>query len=243
MSRQIFGGTDKGLVRPNNQDRFEYKILSESMSFSVVCDGMGGENGGGTASTIASEFAFKTLERDLSEEMTELSIRAVFSSVFSAANALIYDMAQKHDELKGMGTTMVLAVIKDSYLFIGSVGDSRAYLSSPEEDIQITKDHTIVQMMVDSGELSNEEAQSHPKRHFITRAVGVSETVEMDFYVAELKEDDITLICSDGLYAYLDFQGIYELLLECTEQENVEPLISIAKNGGGADNITAVIMV
>lgn len=243
MIRQVFGGTDIGQIRTSNQDRFSAEVVNENMGYGIVCDGMGGENGGSVASEIAIEFARKLLSRDLSGEMTELSIRAVFSSIFSATNALIFEAASKNEELKGMGTTMVMAVIKNRELFIGTVGDSRVYIAGPEETRQVTKDHTVVQLMVDIGELTAEEAASHPKRHFITRAVGVSDTVEMDFIVEKLGEKDIVLLCSDGLYNYLDPEELYETLRETADVGSVQNLIDVANEGGGADNITAVVML
>lgn len=242
MEGHVFGNTDKGLVRETNQDRFEVGVLWEDTSFAVLCDGMGGENGGHIASEIATEFAATALKRDLSQDMTELSIRAIFTTIFSGANAQIFEQSQKDPQLKGMGTTMIVAVMKEKALYIGSVGDSRVYVANPEGEEQLTKDHTVVQLMVDRGELTREEAQEHPKRHFITRAVGVGDVVEMDFYVYTLEEKDIVLLCSDGLYSYLQPDTLYSHLEKAVETNSATNLIALAKAGGGADNITAVVM-
>lgn len=243
MNKRIYAGTHKGLVRENNQDRYSTGQLYDNIGYGVLCDGMGGENGGNIASEIAVDTAQKALERDISSEVTELSIRAIFSSIFSAANAIIHDAAAKDPNLKGMGTTMILALLKDDELFVGSVGDSRVYVVNDGKETQLTKDHTVVQMMVDKGELSKEDAIDHPQRHFITRAVGVSDSVEMDFYVYKKKENDIILLCSDGLYSYFKRGEIFPIVYKSLQEKSVDALIQLAKDGGGADNITAVIMV
>lgn len=243
MERQVFGDTDIGLVRANNQDRFAVGRVNDSMVYAVVCDGMGGNKGGNVASQMACDFAEMALKRDLSPEMSELSLRAVFSSVFSAANALVYEASRQKEHLRGMGTTMVIALIHNNMLYVGSVGDSRCYISNKDNTRQITKDHTVVQMMVDMGEITQEEALYHPKRHFITKAVGVTDSVEMDFTVESVNQDNIVLLCSDGLYCYLSPNVMYDLLTTSVKEKSVNNLIEIAKAGGGSDNITAVVMV
>lgn len=239
--RSMFGGTDIGLVRKTNQDRFECVSLSDRLAFAVLCDGMGGENGGNVASETATRYAVDTLRRDLKEDMTELSLRSAMMSVVAGANALVFEAAQKDTSLTGMGTTMVLAIILDEILYAAYVGDSRVYCVSPEQETQLTKDHTIVQMLVDIGEITEQDAKSHPKRHYITRAVGVSDLAEADFVVHRLSPQDIVLLCSDGMYNYLGADMLYKLLDECMQQHSAQPLIAFANSCGGADNITAVV--
>ena len=239
--RSMFGSTDTGLVRKANQDRFECVTLSDALAFAVLCDGMGGENGGSVASEIATKCAVDMLRRDLRADMNELSLRSVLMSAVAAANALVFGAAQKDESLKGMGTTMILAVILNETLYAAYVGDSRVYCVSPESEAQLTKDHTIVQMLVDIGEITEQDAKSHPKRHYITRAVGVSDLAEADFVVHALTRDDIVLLCSDGMYNYLAPGMLYRLLETCLRQESAGPLITFANSCGGADNITAVV--
>lgn len=239
--RKIFGATDTGLVRKSNQDIFVVKTMSESLAFAILCDGMGGENGGNVASAMAADHACTVLQRDLTDELQELSIRSVLLSAVSGANALVYDAAEKDGSLKGMGTTMILAVFLRDTLYLACVGDSRCYCVSPERELQLSHDHTVVQMLVDVGEITPEDARTHPKRHFITRAVGVAATVEADFIVHELEEDDIVLLCSDGLYSYLLPNTLYGMLRDCVDRSGVEPLIDFAKSCGGSDNITAIV--
>lgn len=239
--RKLFGATDTGLVRKTNQDIFVARTISDNLAFAVLCDGMGGENGGNVASALAADHASAALERDLTEDLSELSIRSVLLSAVSVANALVYDAAQKDKRLAGMGTTMILAVFLRDVLYLACVGDSRVYCVSRLQELQLSHDHTVVQMLVDVGEITPEDARTHPKRHFITRAVGVAAAVEADFIVHELQEDDIVLICSDGLYHYLQPETLYGLLRDCVDRRGVESLIELAKSGGGSDNITAIV--
>lgn len=239
--RLLIGGTDKGLVRATNQDRFELARLSETLAFAVLCDGMGGENGGHIASGIAAAHVKEVMRRDLSEDMNEPTLRGVMLSAVETANALVYEAAQKDPKLSGMGTTMIVAVFSGRDLYLACVGDSRAYRVSPTGTDQLSHDHTVVQMLLDIGEISQEDAQNHPKRHFITRAVGVGSTVDTDFIMHPLEEDDFVLLCSDGLYNYLNPEGLYPLLEQCARENNVAALIELAKAAGGADNITAVV--
>lgn len=239
--KNIFGATDTGLVRTSNQDTFRIEKLSDSLAFAVLCDGMGGEKGGSIASSMAAEHACTALCRELTGEPSELTIRSILMSAVSGANALVFAAAEKDKALAGMGTTMILAVFFRSTLYIACVGDSRVYCVSPQRQIQVTHDHTVVQMLVDLGEITPEDAKTHPKRHFITRAVGVGNSVDADFIVQELEPDDVVLICSDGLYGYLQSGALYDILKLCLDKNNAEPLIDLAKAGGGADNITAIV--
>lgn len=230
-----------GLVRETNQDRYEYAVLSERLAFAVLCDGMGGQNGGNVASEIATGFIAEALRRDLHGDMQESSLRAVMLSAVAGANALVYETACKDEALAGMGTTLVIAVFLQEHLYVAYVGDSRAYLVRGEREIQLTKDHTVVQMLVDIGEISQSDAHNHPKRHYITRAVGVSPTVDPDFLEHPLKDGDLALLCSDGLYHYLTPGTLPPLLRESARAGSVSNLLDLAREGGGADNVTAVV--
>lgn len=239
--RKLIGGTDPGLVRSSNQDRYEMVQLSPTLAFAVLCDGMGGEKGGNVASDLAATHAKEALLRELSENMTEATLRGILQTVVAGANALVYETAQKNENLAGMGTTMIVAVFSGEHLYVACVGDSRVYCVSPGKEQQLSRDHTVVQMLVDIGEITEEAARNHPKRHFITRAVGVSPTVDVDFLAELLEAEDIVLLCSDGLYNYLIPGSYHELLHRCLTQDSVQILIDLAKAGGGSDNITAVV--
>lgn len=239
--RILIGGTHTGMTRKINQDRYDFAQLSETLAFAVLCDGMGGENGGHIASRIACDHAREALRRDLSGDMGETTLRGVMVSAVTSANALVYEAAGKDPSLEGMGTTMIVAVFSADTLYVASVGDSRVYCVSPERELQVSRDHTVVQMLVDIGEITEEDAINHPKRHFITRAVGVAETIDVDFAVQPLAGDDIVLLCSDGLYNYLTPGGFYPLLEQCLRENSADCLIALANAGGGTDNITAIV--
>jgi len=212
------------------------------MAFGILCDGLGGENGGEIASQTAVQFTADMLKRELKEDMSELSLRSVLSSAIAGANAIIFDKASKDESLAGMSTTMLIAVHMGGLLYVASVGDSRVYIVGPEQRRQLTKDHTVVQMLVDIGEISEEDAKVHPKRHYVTRAVGASGKVEADFFVESLGQGEIALLCSDGLYPYMDPGITYDLLRKCVSEISAKPLIDYALQSGTTDNITAVVM-
>lgn len=239
--KSLFGSTDKGLVRDNNQDRFELVRISNTLSFAVLCDGMGGENGGSIAAKIATEAVCSSLKSGLAEDMTEVSLRNLLLSAVQTANTLVYETATGNPDLSGMGTTLIAAVFLSDTLYIAYVGDSRVYCVTAEKEEQITHDHTVVQMLVDIGEITPEDARVHPKRHFITRAVGVSPLLDVDFLMHPLEQDDIILLCSDGLYNYLTPGMLYAMLTESIKLNSAGPLIDFALTSGGSDNITAIV--
>jgi len=239
----FIGATDTGLVRQTNQDRYEYHVLSDTCGFAVLCDGMGGQKGGNVASEITTRFVCDMLKRDLREDMGEVSLRGLISAAVAGANALVYEAAVKDPSLEGMGTTLVIAVLQGRALSACYVGDSRVYTASPTRELQLTKDHTVVQMLLDIGEITEQDAENHPKRHYITRAVGVSSTVEADFTVHTLAPDELVLLCSDGLYHYLEQGTLYSLLHRCVREQSAQSLIDLAKEAGGSDNVTVVVAV
>jgi len=245
----ICGDTDIGLVRKTNQDSFSFKVLDEFLCYAVVCDGMGGTSGGHIASQTATAFVTKALERDLGPGMSGTSLKNVMMSAAAGANALVYSDSRENPELEGMGTTLVIAVVSGERVYVTYVGDSRVYyVNGYKESTQLTKDHTVVQMLVDLGEISPEEALTHPKRHFITRAVGVTPSVEADFADHHFLPGDSLLLCSDGLYGYvgpdqLTGRLLHEHLAQCRRSGGAQTLIELAKAiGGGGDNITAVVI-
>jgi len=242
----ILGGTDVGLVRKNNQDKYEYKVLGELLCYGVLCDGMGGADGGHIASQTATDFVSAALERDLKPGMSESSLRGLMMSAAAGANALVFEAATKNPECAGMGTTLLLAVVSGESVYISSVGDSRAYFLNNGEQLQLTKDHTVVQMLLDVGEISPDEAAEHPKRHLITRAVGVLPQVDADFTRHPFGPGDMLLLCSDGLYNYAGENMAGPALLAHLEESvvagGVDNLIELAKSAGGGDNVTAVLI-
>lgn len=236
----IYGLTDKGLVRSSNQDAFAFGELSDGKHFAVVCDGMGGANGGNIASTMAVDNLSASLKSGFRANMSDSSVKNLLESAISAANVKVFDKSKMNAELRGMGTTVVAAVIFDNEVHIAHAGDSRAYILRNNELIQITRDHSIVQSMIEEGKLTPEEARFHPRKNVITRALGVEESVNPEFNINDLEQGDMLLLCTDGLSNYVESETIVQILK--SETDPTGKLIALANENGGGDNITAVVV-
>ena len=239
---RIAGKTDVGKKRAANEDGFFVAKLSSDTAYAVVCDGMGGENGGHVASSCAVEQIRKMVEGGYRDDFNANSVKNMMLSALSAANMRVFSMAEQNESLKGMGTTVILAVVRESIIHIAYAGDSRVYLIDETGVRQLTRDHSMVQMMVDRGEISVEEAQYHPEKHYITRALGVGEMLDIDYLEEEMPEKGAVLLCSDGLSNYLDREDLRRLIWNNDAFSAVEQLIGQANAMGGADNITAVLI-
>ena len=212
---QFAGQTDIGLVRKTNQDAYNAGSLSENAVWAVVCDGMGGANGG----NIAKELLASALED---------------------ANERVYEKAKQDPALEGMGTTAVLTLIQNNVIHLVNVGDSRAYLLTRENVTQITRDHSIVQEMLESGEITEEQARNHPRKNIITRALGVDDTVVVDYFEIPFEEHAKLLLCSDGFSGSLTPERIYHFSRGLTAERITQRAIELAKEAGGNDNITVI---
>ena len=238
----IFGKTDIGLKRVSNQDTYAFRALSEDVLWAVVCDGMGGASGGNVASEIAAARIAEQMNSGVRAGMSEASVTNLLRGAIENANLAIYKKAQEDPELSGMGTTVVLALLLGQRAYVVHVGDSRAYLISKRACSQITTDHSMVQLMVDMGKLTEDEAKSHPKKNVITRALGIEPNVDMDFKAYTHAEDEILLLCSDGLTNFLEEEEITEISLNNDLPRVPDLLVERANHHGGGDNITAVVM-
>lgn len=239
---QIAGITDIGMSRDSNQDTFEYGLLNESVQYAIVCDGMGGENGGDIASKMARDVIVSRFKTGYSSEMDSNSIRNLMLTAISAANAEIYAKAKANKSLAGMGTTVVAVILTDSIAYISHVGDSRAYLLRSGELSQITTDHSIVQELIKQGKLSEADADDYPHKNLLTRAVGAYRTVSVDYMEQEMLTKDRLLLCTDGLSNFCPADTILRLLIEEDIESSCKKLINVACNAGGLDNITAIII-
>lgn len=239
---KFMGATDTGKVRQQNQDAFICRRVGENTGYAIVCDGMGGEKAGEVASATACQLIDKFFHRDVNEEMSESTAKAVIFSAISAANAKVYSMAKENPDYHGMGTTLVLAVVVGENMHIVNIGDSRIYMAEKKAVKQLTRDHTLVQNLLDRGQISQQEALNHPKKHYITRAIGVGDTLDIDYQMYELKKESIVLLCTDGLSNYLEIEKLPELLKNCIRKESLADLIDFANDQGGSDNITAVML-
>lgn len=238
---RIIGGTHKGLKRFNNQDYFAAST-EQNQCWAVVCDGVGGANGGEVASRTACEFIAAALGRSIMPHTGQSSIENIIISACAGANAEIYHMQKEKLALSGMGTTVVGAVLKNGLATIFWAGDSRAYLLRNDLLSQLTTDHTVVQQLVDRGKLSPEDALAHPERNHITRAIGVERELRVELYIHKMEQNDSILLCSDGVYNYMEAQELEAVTAMCIGRASVDPIIDSANLGGGGDNITAVII-
>ena len=170
---RIVAKTDKGHVRDSNQDAYAVGEFSDEVVWAVVCDGMGGAAGGNIASALAVKVISDKINVSYREQMRDSSIKNMLDSALNAANVEVFDMSESKHELKGMGTTVVCAIVKDGQAYIAHAGDSRAYILKNGKIFQITTDHSIVQDLLDKGKITSEQALNHPNKNIITRAVGV----------------------------------------------------------------------
>lgn len=238
----VIGQTHIGLVRTNNQDALAFGPLTQGAQYAVVCDGMGGANGGNIASNIAVELIAQRIEENFRPEQSANSVEHMLSSAMAAANAAVFDKAQSDESLSGMGTTVVAAVTCGKTAYISHVGDSRLYLLRDNTLKAVTRDHSVVQELVESGQITEEEARSHPRRHFITRALGVTDSEQGEYDELDMQPDDRLLLCTDGLINMVEPEAIRDILMTNTADEAVDALVRAALDGGGTDNITVVLM-
>lgn len=239
---KIYSMTDPGRVRANNQDSFAAANLTFDASYAVVCDGMGGANGGNIASSIAVKRISESFAKNFRNNMSDASIRNLMTSAISTANSAILSAAANNPDYKGMGTTVVCAIAVCGHVFIAHLGDSRAYLYKNKTVKQLTRDHSVIQSMIDSGKISKAEAKYHPKKNVITRAIGVYNDIDIEFDDADLENGDALLICTDGLTNFVEDDRIAFLFNSIPHEELPTSLIHAANSGGGGDNITAVIL-
>lgn len=236
----ISAKTDVGAFRENNQDAFLTGTFVNGDAWAIVCDGMGGVSGGQIASALCVEKAASVIKKGYRNRMSVKSVKNLLESAISAANAVVFEESLKDNELKGMGTTIVAAVIIGSIAVIAYVGDSRAYIVN-DTITQITKDHSLVQLMIDTGKITPEEAKNHPDKNIITRAVGVENFVDADIEIIDISPSDKLLLCTDGLSGAVENSDIQSIINEYREV-SAEKLIEKALENGSRDNITAVVV-
>ncbi len=232
--------TDIGAYRETNQDAFQCGMFSDGSTWAIVCDGMGGVSGGQVASSICVERIASAFSKGYRKGASLKSIKNLMQSAISSANASVFSKAQDETQLKGMGTTVVAVIINKGIAVIAHVGDSRAYLIG-DEITRITKDHSLVEFMLDTGRITQEEAKIHPDRNVITRAVGIENFVDTDIDVVDVSDKDKILICTDGLSGVIDDDRLMEII-KTEEVFAADKLIAEALKNGSHDNITAVLI-
>ena len=238
----VYSKTDIGLMRSSNQDYCKTGELSDGSVWAVVCDGMGGANGGSTASRIAAETIAEQLKELYNIEKYHDDMEKLIKTAIAIANQRVYDMSLNVYSLSGMGTTVVVAVVKEEVVHIVHAGDSRAYIYENGSLKQITKDHSMVQELVDIGQITPEEARNHPNKNIITRALGTRENLKTDYNGVKFDKDSVLLICTDGLSNYLTDEDIAEFINKSRGDELVGRLVEQAKMMGGSDNITVAVI-
>ena len=241
---QSWGLTDPGCVRKQNQDAYRMEQLDRNTLLCVVCDGMGGAKSGNIASTLAVEVFVEEVHRCWKPLMDQERIDQMLRGAVKLANFTVYDQSAQFEEFDGMGTTLVAALIRGKKATIVNVGDSRAYGINNSGIQQITKDHSLVQLMVDRGELTPEVSKTYPGKNFITRAIGTETTVECDIFHRTVGRGDFLLLCSDGLSNMMDDQEIlFEVVHGVNKQHCCTRLLKIAKNRGAPDNVTSILVL
>ena len=240
---QSWGLTDPGCVRSQNQDTYLIEQLDRHTLLCVVCDGMGGAKSGNIASTLAADVFVQEVKQTWTANMDRERIDQMLRSATKLANFTVFDQAAQFEDFAGMGTTLAAVLVKGTEATIVNVGDSRVYAVSTDGIYQITKDHSLVQMMVERGELTPELARTYPGKNFITRAIGTEAIVECDLFHHTLQRGDCLLLCSDGLSNMMDDQEIlFEVVHGVGKQHCCKRLLDIAQNRGAPDNVTSVLI-
>lgn len=240
---QIWSLTDPGSVRTENQDAFAIQKLKHGALLCVVCDGMGGAKAGNVASAMAAEEFSKEVTANYRNSMGVENLDALLDQAVKKANFTVYDQAQQNEDYAGMGTTLVAVLLRGKTATVVNVGDSRVYRINDGGIAQITMDHSLVQMMVNRGELTPEAARNFPGKNYITRAIGTEPTVKCDIFHLDLKRGDELLACSDGLTNLVHDQEIlFEVVHGGQKDQCLQRLLDIAKKRGAPDNVTSILV-
>lgn len=238
---RFYGLTDIGRHREMNQDMYCVHTFDDRQGFGLVCDGMGGQSAGNIASDMACGIITDKIRKAVETGGME-DPRGLLESALREANYSIYKRSMVEPECRGMGTTAVVAFVRGDTAYCAHVGDSRIYLLRQGRLLQVTRDHSLVQELMEKGEIKPEEMRTHPGRNMITRAVGVSLTVEADLMQIPLQLGDKMLLCSDGLTNMVPNEQIAAVLLQNGGEQACALLVEEANNAGGMDNITAVVI-
>lgn len=239
---KVWGITDTGLVRKENQDAYMTDAV-KNFQVCVVCDGMGGTNGGQIASRIAVECFRREVRNALQSDMTAQQIGQTMSYAVSLAHTAIRKEAKDNPALEKMGTTLVGAVCRNDLAVLCNVGDSRAYYITQQGIEQITRDHSVVESMVENGEITHAEAKHHPSRNLITRALGPDMEAKADTFAVSWKEGEFILLCTDGLVNTVSDQEILFEVIHSSDLDGcMQRLLDVAKSHGAPDNVTAVLI-
>ena len=242
---KLFGVTDVGCHRKDNQDSYVFRELSNQAALLVVCDGMGGAQAGSVASAVAVEAFTAAVEEQFAHGAPKDDPGwwdDILATACDRANRQVYELSQTKPEYEGMGTTLVAAIAMPGESYVVNVGDSRCYHIGHEMIRQVTVDHSLVQLLVDRGEITAEEARVHPRKNLFTRALGVDSEVDCDLLRIETGPGSRLLLCSDGLTNVLTDQVLLYTSADEAEPEGLcRSLLRMALEHGAPDNVTVVL--
>lgn len=235
--------SDLGLVRTINEDSYFVRANMDGLpDVFIIADGMGGHNAGEVASKTATDYAGELFNLKKEELFNKEDILDIIVDIIDKANTKVFNMSKEKKENSGMGTTLIAAVLIENKLYIGHIGDSRVYKITEDEIKKITTDHSLVEELYKSGSLTKEEADKHPKRNIITRALGCGSSIEVDTYIEAVKENDIILMCTDGLTNMVNEEEIKKIVQDNIDLEGIcGKLIEATNKYGGEDNATIII--
>ncbi len=236
MNIEVWGQTDVGLTRSNNQDSF---LIDPELGLYIVADGMGGHQGGEVASSMAVQTVKEVVVAEQQKE-ARLHPRQIMNLAYKEASRRVYELSKAKSELRGMGTTMVVTLFHNDTLFIGNVGDSRAYLHNQHGFWQMTEDHSLVAEQIRAGLIKDKDAGNFMAKNIITRSVGYESDVVCDIIERRLLPNETVIVCSDGLSGFVTDAKISELCAKLETKHLVPKLIDEAKKGGGGDNVTVL---
>ena len=241
---EYWGLSDTGKVRAQNQDVYRIEELDRHTVLAAVCDGMGGAKSGNIASRLAIDVFVDEVVHNYRASMNQEQVGQLLSGAVKLANFTVYDQAQRYEECAGMGTTLVAVLLSGRHATVVNVGDSRCYHITREDIHRVTVDHSLVQVMLERGDLTLEEARNYPGKNFITRAVGTEPTVQCDVFSLRVERGEALLLSSDGLHNEVDDQEILFEVVHGVDNDNCcQRLLDIANMRGSPDNVTSVLVM
>lgn len=238
-----YGATsDRGMMRENNEDCYNIVVRDGSPMFAfIIADGMGGHNSGEIASSLAVEVVSRQINEYSGEFTDDEAASDALRKIIHKANLEVFSSSNDKNDNYGMGTTLTIAVVNNDKIYIGHVGDSRMYVLRNGEMSRLTTDHSLIEELLQNGSITKEEADNHPRRNVITRAVGCFKDIDVDIYVYDMKPEDAYILCTDGLTNMLSEKEIMNIVDGCdAPQTACDELVRAANEKGGEDNITAI---
>ncbi len=241
---RAWGVTDIGLRRHENQDTYAFETFgAPDTAVAVVCDGMGGVSGGQLASSLAVSTFMDELHARAHSEMTAEQVCEMEAQCVRCANAAVFARSMEDPAYHGMGTTLVAAIVSPDTAVVCNVGDSRAYRIGADGIQRVTRDHSVVESLIESGDITPEQARTHPNRNLITRALGPDRDIESDCFTLSLAEEDCLLLCSDGLVVTMEDHEILDIVrAEADGEQALARLLELSKSRGAPDNVTVVLI-